>query len=241
VGCSPVATSSPAGPNPGQTAPPTQAATAAGTARPTAAATTSAPIPTGSGTPQLTSILADLEPGTYGLGSFGVDIELTVPDGWTGDATPGLAGVKSGLGTERETMLNFWDLVGVYDDPCGGLPTVRSSVDEIADALSRLPDMEIKEASTVELDGYAARYLDLLAPVDTECDPYRMWMGPNGACRCMYPAPQHFRLWVLEVDGVVFMIEALDTPIDGPSIGTTPEVLAELDAIIDSIDIEPAS
>lgn len=81
----------------------------------------------------------------------------------------------------------------------------------------------------------------MLAPVDTPCDPYRMWTGPNGVCRCMYPSPGHFRLWVLEVDGVVFLVDAFDTLMDGVDVGTTPEVRAELDAIIRSIDISPAS
>lgn len=215
-------------------------ATAAPRASSAAPATSIAPAPSAHGTPQLTPNLTDLEPGTYGLGQFGVAVELTVPDGWTGDATPGLAGVKNGLGTERETMLNFWEVVGVYDDPCGRLAPAPSSVNEIADALSRLPDTDIKESSSVQLDGYDARYLDMLAPIDTACDPYRMWIGPNGVCRCMYPATAHFRLWVLEVDGVVFLVDAFDTLIDGQDVGTAPEVLAELDAIIRSIDIKPA-
>ncbi len=177
-----------------------------------------------------------------------IRITLTVPDGWAGlevaivpsaesYSPPGGAGLLFGRGGWLYTVSQV----------CGGsgpgatgpdIPT-GTTVDEFVTALVDHPDLDVTSPVDVTLGGYSGQYLELRAPANTTtdelgpdpsgCNYYFVWepgiyaQGPNAL----------WRIWVLDVDGVRVVVRSDSFP------GTTPQVQAQLAAIVDSIQIEP--
>ena len=131
----------------------------------------------------------------------------------------------------------------LYSDLCGGRggPTYPTglTVDEFVTALVDHPDLDVTSPVDVTLGGYSGKYLELRAPANTnaeeppkpgECNGYFVWepgiyaQGPNDL----------WRIWVLDVDGVRVVVRSDSFP------GTSPQVQAQLAAIVDSIQIEPS-
>ena len=123
----------------------------------------------------------------------------------------------------------------VHSDPCtdgeasADIP-VGLTVDEFANALADHPLLEVTTPVDVTLGGYSGKYLDLQVPADiTECAAYRAWefwlyaQGPG----------HRWHLWILDVDGVRVVIESMDYE------STPAEVQAELQGIVESIQIQP--
>jgi hypothetical protein len=130
----------------------------------------------------------------------------------------------------------------LYSELCAGpgpdIPT-GTTVDEFVTALVDHPDLDVTSPVDVTLAGYSGKYLELQAPANIatnsdspepgECAGYFVWepgiyaQGPNDL----------WRIWVLDVDGVRVVVRSDSFP------GTTPQVQAQLAAIVDSIQIEP--
>jgi hypothetical protein len=124
----------------------------------------------------------------------------------------------------------------LHSDPCrtpdegfADVP-VGPTVDDFANALADHPLLEVTTPVDVTLGGYSGKYLDLQVPANiTECDAYRAWEFWIYA-----QAPGHrWHLWILDVEGVRVVVESMDYE------STPAEVQAELEAIIDSIQIQP--
>jgi hypothetical protein len=82
----------------------------------------------------------------------------------------------------------------------------------------------------VTLAGYAGKYLDLQVPADISmCPVYRPW-DPGIFAQ---GASHQWHLWILDVDGLRFVVQSTDYP------GTSAKDRRELQAIVDSIRIEP--
>jgi hypothetical protein len=171
-----------------------------------------------------------------------IRVTVTVPDGWAGFgggsivpavesySPPGGAGLLLGRGG--------W----LYSKLCAGpgpdIPT-GTTVDEFVTALVDHPDLDVTSPVDITLGGYSGKYLELRAPANTTtdelgpdpsgCNYYFVWepgiyaQGPNAL----------WRIWVLDVDGVRVVVRNDSFP------GTTPQVQAQLQAILDSIQIEP--
>jgi hypothetical protein len=153
-----------------------------------------------------------LEPGRYRM--KGPDDSLGLPD-WTAEVQFGAVGA-------------------ITTDPCGdGAPTtIGPGVDAFVAAVSAIPGVEATDAEPVTLAGYDGQHLDLTIPVDAGgCDPYVLWLTPEWSLRS-YPGWVS-RLWVLDVDGVRFVVDA-SYPVDA-----SPELQAEVQRIVDSIEIAP--
>jgi hypothetical protein len=123
----------------------------------------------------------------------------------------------------------------LYNDPCRNdeaFPDVPvgQTVDDFATALADNPLLEVTTPVDVTLGGYSGKYLDLQVPAYiSECEVYRPWEPGLFA-----QGPGHrWHLWILDVDGVRVVVESMDYE------GTSAEVQAELEAIVDSIQIEP--
>ena len=178
-----------------------------------------------------------------------IRITLTVPEGWAGlesSITPSVesysppdgAGLLFGRGGWLYTVSQVCGGSGP-DFPTGPTIPTGTTVDEFVTALVDHPDLDVTSPVDVTLGGYSGKYLELRAPANTTtdelgpdpsgCNYYFVWepgiyaQGPNAL----------WRIWVLDVDGVRVVVRADSFP------GTTPQVQAQLQAIVDTIQIEP--
>ena len=180
------------------------------------------------------------QPGCSESEDDSIRVTLTVPDGWAGvdsaiwlpaEHNSGPAGAAVGFGR------GGW----LHSDPC--LPTlardkaraqpdivVGPSVDDFATALADHPLLDATDPVPVTLGGYSGQYIDLQLPADlTGCAEYRPWEPGLYA-----QGPGHrWQLWILDVDGVRFVVMGMDYA------GTSAQDKAELEAIVQSIQIEP--
>ena len=169
-----------------------------------------------------------------------IRITVTLPDGWTG--VGGVIPTVEGYSPPGGAALGFGRGGWLYSELCGGpgpdIPT-GTTVDEFVTALVDHPDLDVTSPVDVTLGGYSGRYLELRAPANittdelgpdpSGCNYYFVWepgiyaQGPNAL----------WRIWVLDVDGVRVVVRNDSFP------GTTPQVQSQLQAIVDSIQIEP--
>ena len=162
-----------------------------------------------------------------------IRITVTVPDGWAGfeiGIVPSVERSTPPGGAGLLFMRGGW----LWSELCGtsgpDIPT-GTTVDEFVTALMDHPDLDVTSPVDVTLGGFAGQYLELQAPgnlTPSGCG-YFVWepgiyaQGPNAL----------WRIWVLDVDGVRLVVRADSFP------GTTPQVQSQLQAILDSIQIEP--
>jgi hypothetical protein len=169
-----------------------------------------------------------------------IRITLTLPDGWVGFGAAVVPSVES-YSPPGGAALMFWRGGWLYSQLCGGavpdIPT-GTTVEDFVTALVDHPDLDVTSPVDVTLGGYSGSYLELRAPANTTtdelgpepsgCNYYFVWQpgiyaqGPNAM----------WRIWVLDVDGVRVVVRADSFP------GTSSEVQAQLQAIVDSIQIE---
>jgi hypothetical protein len=170
-----------------------------------------------------------------------IRVTITLPDGWAGIGNAVIPSVER-YSPPGGGSLIFSRGGWLYSRPCGGtgpdIPT-GTTVDEFVTALVNHPHLDVTSPVAVTLAGYSGTYLELRAPANTttdelgpkpgECNFYFVWepgiyaQGPNAM----------WRIWVLDVNGVRVVVRADSFP------GTTPQIQAQLAAIVDSIHIEP--
>jgi hypothetical protein len=237
---------------PAPTASPTQTAAPTPTPMPTATPTPT-PVPTGVLAPgtytqqpfafaETALCMRPPQPGcTESAADDSIRVTFTVPGGWE----TGGAGVyrPEGVGPPGGAALIFFRGGWLYTKPCGTaaapeIPT-GTTVDEFVTALVDHPDLDVTDPEDVTLAGYSGKYLELRAPANiatdsdapgpNECAYYFVWnpgiyaQGPN----------QLWHIWVLDVAGSRVVIRMDTFP------GTTPRILAELQAIVESLKITP--
>ena len=166
-----------------------------------------------------------------------IRITFTVPDGWA--TTP--LGASIWLDAETNSppdgaALGFGRGPWLFSEPCRqddlfpDIP-VGPTVDDFAGALADHPLLEVTTPADVTLAGYSGKYVDLQVPSDISACPtsYRPWEPGIYA-----QGPSHrWHLWILDVDGVRVVVNTTDYA------GTSAQRQAELQAIVDSIQIEP--
>jgi hypothetical protein len=116
------------------------------------------------------------------------------------------------------------------DEEAGADVPVGRTVDDLVKAFVDHPSLDVTAPVDVTLAGYSGTYLDLTIPDDiSECVRYKPLdrhiyaQGPG----------QRWHLWILDVNGVRVIVETNDYA------GTSPERLAEQQAIIESLEITP--
>lgn len=192
----------------------------------------------------------EVEAGTYYVEpnpGTSLRVSFTVPEGWS-----------SWAGTYKADLSNDDMYVGVTitpvtelsDDPC----YVRSwsdpgpTVAELAEGLAALPGMVVIEApKEVTAFGFDGQHLILEVP-DIAFDPaggsagfldcvggeFHGYQGSSRVGTRYYQGPrQSLEFWVLDVQGQRLLIEQTRFP------QSPPTDLTELDAVVDSIRIEP--
>ena len=168
-------------------------------------------------------------------GANSVRFTITVPDGWAGiGPAVWLAGAEAA--PPDGASLGFTRGSWLHSDPCRkdlALPDVKvgNTVDDFANALAGNANLEVTTPVDVTLAGYSGKYVDLQVPPDISGCPtsYFVWepgiyaQGPG----------QRWHLWILDVGGVRVVVHGTDYE------GTSPQRRAELQAMVDSIEIEP--
>ena len=205
---------------------------------------TATPVPTASQSPRHLSVnqRGALEPGTWVAGDpFGLRVTFTVPAGWLGSIR-GSYLVELGWG-DKPGGISFSIFDEVSADPChseGGYldPPPGPSVNDLATALANVPGIDVTDLSDVSVDGYSGTQLTMSAPdsfagCTLSSDGYVIWQLPLGATHSMTPGERD-RVWILDVAGERLVIVVPEAP------GYTDEQRAEVQAVFDSIRIEPA-
>jgi hypothetical protein len=166
---------------------------------------------------------------------------------WIGAFKPE-EGEERFVGVSITTVTNL--NVDACEDQRAAVPPIGPTVDDLASALTVLKPFQVTKPPTdVAIYGYSGVHLELTVPADipfearpgggyfTDCQrgDLRSWFAPGLSLDFYgYEAPgQIEEFWILEVDGTRLMIAATWYP-ESP-----PQDIAEMRAILDSIQIEP--
>jgi hypothetical protein len=134
--------------------------------------------------------------------------------------------------------LMFFRGGGLFSDPClteeeadaAADVAVGPTVDDLVTALVDHPSLDVSSPVDVTLAGFSGKYLDLLVPDDiSSCATYKPLDGHHYA----QGPGQRWHMWVLDVGGVRVLVETNDFA------GTSAQRLAEEQAMIDSLEINP--
>jgi hypothetical protein len=211
-----------------------------------------------------------IEPGTYTLGSgWPSTISFTVPAGWySPDPAPGIEAllVDGSPDAPGSSGWGVWFFLvdTVSRDPCdpdAGLYSAADveTADELAAAMTNWPGFDVTPPEAITIDALSGIRVRLTSTKDAEeCPASVMWTTTNGAQKTQvgaYPMindtgvryPADVRIF--EIDGTLVAIRTMGLEQTSPfeeSIGVArdPDRHAddqvELNAILDSIRIEPA-
>jgi hypothetical protein len=170
----------------------------------------------------------------------GATITVTVPSGWY--AFPGARGISQQTDTPRELGFSLWGVVGVYTDACASEGTLVEVGPSVADLVKALVDQEGSDASVpadVTFGGFPAKRIDLTVPLALEGATCRigdgLQIGANMAETDFFALPFGFSstVYVIDVDGQRLVITT------GTGDASSVEDVAEMQAMLDSIRIEP--
>lgn len=219
-----------------------------GTALPTATPEpTATPQPTG----PVALPLGPVPAGTYVARPFSVPNEsirfqLTLPAGWDAGGPPGRAPVGAAPATGYEgpdgMSFGFLTVTSLESDPChwseGTDIAVAPTVDDLATALAANPNYETTVPADVTLGGFSGKRIDVQVPAGLDlatCDDGQFWVWAVADGQTLYAqGPEgRFHLWILDVLGTRVIVMTHDFP------GTPADDQAELQAIVDSMRIEP--
>lgn len=197
-----------------------------------------------SGPPALPAAGSALRAGTYVLAPFdepndAMRFIVTVPDGW--ESALGQSGILPETGTEGPDgmALVFIMVNGLYSDPCHDNAAgeydviVGPTVEDLAAALREQSAYEASAPTEVTLGGYTGLRMDLQLPSELDfatCDDGQFWVW-DAAPYAQGPGNQ-WHLWILDVEGARVVVLAEDFAT------TPPEDRAEMQEIIDSIEID---
>ena len=225
----------------------------------TAPAPTVAPVPTSTAVARdiwSFTPLGPIEPGKYFIDP---DLEPSTPlrvvyeiaaDGWS----MWVGGVKfSDIG---QVGVSITTVVNLVRDGCQSSwadPPIGPTVDDLATGLAALAPFQVTSpAADVTIYGYSGKHLEWIVPDlpvlgegDDQFFPgcvggkLKSWVAPfdleePGDAYYGYSGPGYVEeFWILDVGGTRLMIAAETSP------GSLPQDIAERDAILDSIQIEP--
>ncbi len=167
-------------------------------------------------------------------------LTFTLPAGWTTEEYGELYKHRDEPG---EVKFITWVLTHVFSDACqwGTLVDVGTTVDELVTALMEQEGREASAPTTVTVGGFPAKRLELTVPADLDTATctngvLRYWPAPgpdmsDGYC-CASPGSTD-SVYVVDVAGSRLVVVARHLP------GSSAENRAELQGVVDSIDIEP--
>jgi len=205
-------------------------------------APTASPSPTASPIPLPAS--GSLEPGTYTIDdrkyTQATHFVVTVPAGWT-NSDPFIAKNRDQPG---EVGLTTWVVTHIYTDSCHHTPDtlveVGTAPDKLVNALVALKSRVVSAPTDATIGGFPAKRLELAVPAGLDVNTclygaIKNWPdgadGSGGLC-CGGPGFVDV-VYVVDINGKSLAVVARQMP------DSSPQDLAELQAIVDSIQIDP--
>ncbi len=210
---------------------------------------TTSPTPAPTAAPEFPGVSDDVAPGTY-VWSAGAatpaDVTFTIPAGWA--SRYGIP--NKDRGGPGEIAFGDWIVANVFTDPCrwqGSLqsPAIGPTVDDLAAALATQKGRNATVPTDVTLGGFPAKRVELSIPANLDtanCDDgvIRTWVAPGEDTALkndtqnlgMHPGQLNV-VYIVDVNGDRLVIDTWHMP------GTPAADLAELDAILASMRIEP--
>jgi hypothetical protein len=210
-------------------------------------------------TPHPAVLAMPAEAGEQALVPFGstrVRLSIALPDGWS-KAGDGMYAKSTGATAAADVSISAWRLRSVNVYPCrwsvGAFPdeVLMRTAEGQALALSSWwgqdPLMPPKSNAgispiaskprAVTVHGYPTWSVEVLIPSGldlAECDAGQLvlWEAADGTTRTSVPG-QLDRLWVVEIGGEVIVVDVAS------SSSTSEAAVSELNAVIESIIIEP--
>lgn len=184
-----------------------------------------------------------LDPGTYYFDDPAFTqvtrLIFTVPAGWT---AKGASEIGKGYGPD-EMMLTTWVVSHIYGDICQWRETlvpVGSTVDELVSALAAQAGRTASTPTDVTLGGFPAKRIELITPemevASCHVKFLRYWPdpGPNEKGGLMSETGNHTDVvYAVNVSGKRLVVIARHYT------GSSAQDVTELEAIVDSIRIEP--
>lgn len=210
---------------------PTPSPTPSSTPTPTPAVTAS-PSPVVQYLPPVGPLAA----GTYpAISEFDlVPFSFTVPEGWASEGWY----ISNDKQTNAETYdlrLSFVPIGNLYSDPCRATlasPVIGPTVDDLVAGLMAQPGSTGATTTDVEVGGRPAKLVEYTIATDYTCavDRFMIWRDAFvGDLWTLPPYGDVVRFWVVDVDGVRFVITA------DIHASVTNAKAAELQDVIDSV------
>ena len=181
-----------------------------------------------------------VDAGIYAVGSdfqIPVSVSFVVPPGWLSCANnAGLLCPADGTGG-----VNIFIVTNVVADPCDETalrdPSVGPTVEDLVTAISSLPWSAVTPPTDITVDGFHGKEFEVTAPTSSPCvgtDDIATWATVLSDRANSVAPGERIRLRILDVRGTRVVIAGTYLP------GTTSlQHLAEINAIIDSVRIEP--
>ena len=219
------------------TAAPTPGATVAPTASPAA---TASPAPTATPAPSMATRQMRLN---VTDGPEAIRVLVDVPPTWQrGDPEPADSHSVVRGDTVPPTGMFVWfgTIANTYADPCGHVlrtPEVGPTVDDLIAAFAETPNLTSTEPVQTTLGGRPATYVELTVDDELPCPANSFYLAADeqGFYSYLDGPGQAVRTWVIDVDGTRVVAWAFHFP------EATAEGLAEEQAILDSVEFEPAN
>jgi hypothetical protein len=202
------------------------------------------PVPTP--TPEASALnrwaATPLEPGTYYIADRAITqaerLTFTVPAGWATDESF----ISKDKGGPGEVVFVTWVVSHIFPDVCDRsepLVDVGTSVDELTNALLEQRGRVASAPTDTTLGGFPAKRVELTVPADLDIGTcggsLRAWPdpGPNLGGGLTTRVGQTDVVYVVDVRGNRLAVVARHMP------DSSQQDLAELQAIVDSIQIDP--
>lgn len=243
AGCSTAAVATPTAVAPARTIEP--APTAALSTTP-ASISSAAPTPTAIPTPTPAPLptAGAISPGTYYIGSPLLTnvkrLTFTVPTGWTVADL-----IAKNASTPSEVMFTVWEVSHIFQDVCKWDQTkivnVGATPEQLVTALAVQKSRTASAATSTVIDGFPTQEITLTVAPDLDTSTctdgnLRYWPGPGpdfGSGMCCNLAGNIDTIYAVDVNGKREVIVARQYP------GSSAADVAELQSIVDSVQIEP--
>jgi hypothetical protein len=204
------------------------------------------PVPTPSPTPAPTvePSPADIFPrGALAVGRqtadvSGVGFSFDIPtDGWRVSAAE-MAAIERTTASGDHAWIAFWRPDNVYVWACASqamAPAVGPGVSALADAMTHIQGTTGATTGDATVGGRPATLVEMTILPALDCTDAPLWYaeGADGATteRILSQPGDNVRTWIVDVDGARFVV-------DSDQAGADPELQAEIQQIVDSIQFE---